>query len=318
MIGLRQDMMQQQYKKKVQQSNPISPIFQSQLKEPSERAAAIANDANELVDTDEYAPNAEKDSPNDNNCSGVNNEDGDGIKDANEKNKSDVTNSHGGKNKIHKQNSTANNVHTTYHQDSQAYKTTTTKIQLSNNIDNNTWKSLLRDIFIAVIPLFILFKISTHPLVANVGINAPQSTNQQNSREQLFFRLFLKQQQEELQKEYQFLKEMDYDGSKCYDYRTIDISAKLNEQQQQQQNGGRPKRKRKLKGASKPKIQFTTTRGSNMKVGNKMNRPMANNNNVNKGVKQSDHGDTATFKKESNAIKKRKKKYGVIGNRPKQ
>ena len=307
MIGLRQDMMQQQYKKKVQQSNHISPIFQSQLKEPSERAAAIyvANDANELVDTDEYAPNAEKDSPNDNNCSGVNNEDGDGIKDANEKNKSDVKNSHGGKNKIHKQNSTAN-------------KTTTTKIQLSNNIDNNTWKSLLRDIFIAVIPLFILFKISTHPLVANVGINAPQSTNQQNSREQLFFRLFLKQQQEELQKEYQFLKEMDYDGSKCYDYRTIDISAKLNEQQQQQQNGGRPKRKRKLKGASKPKIQFTTTRGSNMKVGNKMNRPMANNNNVNKGVKQSDHGDTATFKKESNAIKKRKKKYGVIGNRPKQ
>ena len=307
MIGLREDMMEQQYKKKVQQSNPISPIFQSQLKEPSERAAAIyvANDANELVDTDEYAPNAEKDSPNDNNCSGVNNEDGDGIKDANEKNKSDVKNSHGGKNKIHKQNSTAN-------------KTTTTKIQLSNNIDNNTWKSLLRDIFIAVIPLFILFKISTHPLVANVGINAPQSTNQQNSREQLFFRLFLKQQQEELQKEYQFLKEMDYDGSKCYDYRTIDISAKLNEQQQQQQNGGRPKRKRKLKGASKPKIQFTTTRGSNMKVGNKMNRPMANNNNVKKGVKQSDHGDTATFKKESNAIKKRKKKYGVIGNRPKQ
>ena len=111
---------------------------------------------------------------------------------------------------------------------------------------------------------------------------------------------------------------MDYDGSKCYDYRTIDISAKLNEQQQQQQNGGRPKRKRKLKGASKPKIQFTTTRGSNMKVGNKMNRPMANNNNVNKGVKQSDHGDTATLKEESNVIKKRKKKYGVIGNRPKQ
>ena len=51
MIGLRQDMMQRQYKKKVQQSNHTSPIFQSQFIEPRGRAAAaLANDANEIVD----------------------------------------------------------------------------------------------------------------------------------------------------------------------------------------------------------------------------------------------------------------------------
>lgn len=316
MIGLRQDMMQRQYKKKVQQSNHTSPIFQSQFIEPRGRAAAaLANDANEIVDSDENASSTDKE---DDDNSGVNITNRNGMKDANEPNKSNITNSCGGKNEIHKHNGTTNNVHTKYHQ---AYKTTTTKIQLSNNINNNTWKSLLRDIFIAFIPLFILFKISTHPFVANVGLNAPQSTNQQNSREQLFLSLFLKQQQEELQREYQFLKAMDYDEGKCYDYRTIDISAKVSEQQLK----SGPKRKRKLKGAgSKPKIQFTTTRGSNMKVGNKMNRPLANNNNINKGVKQSDHGDTATItesvkgKKSNIIVKKRKKKYGVIGNRPKK
>mmetsp|Transcript_18518 Transcript_18518/g.34062 ORF Transcript_18518/g.34062 Transcript_18518/m.34062 type:complete len:284 (-) Transcript_18518:119-970(-) len=134
-----------------------------------------------------------------------------------------------------------------------------TKIKLDNTA--NSWKSLLRDVIMAFIPLFVIYKISTHKLVSNIGYqdpNAPKKYSQQEFLEQLLFSLSLKKQQEYLQEEHLFLEAMN--ERKCYDFPTIDMSTKLKQQTKVP--------RRKLKGKNNPRRQVN----KRVKVG-KMNRP---------------------------------------------
>lgn len=111
---------------------------------------------------------------------------------------------------------------------------TKNRIKLPNN--DNFWKAILRDVVMVFIPLFVIFKISTHPMVAKIGHQDPHKPKKRSQREmieQSLYSLSLKRRQEELQKEHFFLDAMD--ESKCYDALTIDINAQL-----QPQKGRRP------------------------------------------------------------------------------
>ena len=141
--------------------------------------------------------------------------------------------------------------------------------------------SLLRDITPALICFFVLYKIVTHPMVANVGMSPPRMSQRQ-LREQIMYSLFLKRQQNELHEKYQFYEAIDI--TKCHIYPAIDMSAKLNQQQKKIQktkrgNAVNSSRRKADERSTKAKHTKTTmlARGKHKikKKGNKMNRPMA-------------------------------------------
>lgn len=123
-------------------------------------------------------------------------------------------------------------------------------------------------IIMAFIPIFFLYKISTHPLIAKLGYqhpNAPKKYSQREYLEKAMYRLSLIKRRDELLKEYIFLEAMD--EYKCHDFPTIDISAQLN-----QQKSGRPRRRfdgqsKQHKQTKKPRKQ---TKG---KTKGKISRP---------------------------------------------
>jgi len=114
-----------------------------------------------------------------------------------------------------------------------------TKIKLPDA--ENSWKLLLRDIIAAFIPLFVLFMISTHPMVSNIGHRDPNAATKYSGADLLTV-LSLKKQQEDLQWERLFLEAMN--ERKCYHFPTIDVSTEM------KQRKGR--RRRKFKGQNKP------------------------------------------------------------------
>lgn len=122
----------------------------------------------------------------------------------------------------------------------------TTRIKLPDN--GNSRKAIFRDIIMAFIPFYVMYKISTHPMIAKIGYqdpNEPKKPSQREIIEQSLYTLSLKKRQVELQKEHLFFEAMD--AKKCYDAPTIDIYAKLIPKK-----GRRPPFKRRG-GASKEK-----------------------------------------------------------------
>jgi hypothetical protein len=104
-----------------------------------------------------------------------------------------------------------------------------TKIILSTNT-HTSWKLILRDAVMVFIPIFVLYKISTHPSIASIGnqhSNAPKKYSQRELLEQAMFRLSLIRRRDELLKEYIFLEAMH--ENKCHDFPSIDIYAQLNQ-----------------------------------------------------------------------------------------
>lgn len=135
------------------------------------------------------------------------------------------------------------------HNNSKGTQQYTNRIKLPNN--GHTWKAVLRDIIMAFIPLFVMYKISTHPMVARLGYqdpNAPKQRSQREMIEQSLYTLSLRRQQDELQKEHFFLEKMD--ENRCYDAPTIDTNAQL-----PQQKGRRPFKKPKASGKHIPHRQ---------------------------------------------------------------
>ena len=154
----------------------------------------------------------------------------------------------------------ANGVTISQRSKDQSQRLHPTKILLSTNT-HTSWKLILRDTVMVFIPIFVLYKISTHPSIANIGNqhpHAPKKYSQRELLEQAMFRLSLIRRRDELLKEYLFLEAMH--ENKCHDFPIIDLYAQLN------QKGGR--RERKFQ--NKPRKQ---TKGK-PKVG-KMNRPRA-------------------------------------------
>lgn len=109
------------------------------------------------------------------------------------------------------------------------------RIKFLHVADDKSWKSIFRDIIIAFIPFFVLYKISTHPMLAKLGHqdpHAPKKRSQREMIEQSLYSLSLKRQQDELHKEHVFFEAMDENA--CYDAPTIDISAQLQPQKRRQ------------------------------------------------------------------------------------
>lgn len=113
--------------------------------------------------------------------------------------------------------------------------------------------SLLFDIIMALVPILVLFKLSTHPMISRVGQHPRKSSEE---IVQMMYRLTLKKRQQE----YFFLGAMNED--KCYDFPTIEIPVKKKKRRQA--------RRRELKGNNKQSRQTN----NKAKIG-KMNRPLA-------------------------------------------
>lgn len=93
-----------------------------------------------------------------------------------------------------------------------------TKIKIGGY--DNPRKTLIRDIITAFIPIFVLFKLSTHPALSNLG--RPDPNAPKKGLELMAF-LALKKEQEDLRKEYFFLEAMD--ASRCHDFPAVDMPA---------------------------------------------------------------------------------------------
>ena len=123
---------------------------------------------------------------------------------------------------------------------------------------DNSWKPIFRDIFMAFIPFFVIYKISTHPMVAKLGhqdSHASKKRSQREMLEQSLYTLSLLRLQEDLHKECLFLEAMNEE--KCYDTPTIDIYAQL-----QPQKGRRPFNRSKSPRKSLPHRQATIDKQS--------------------------------------------------------
>lgn len=59
-----------------------------------------------------------------------------------------------------------------------------------------SWRSITRDVFMTIIPLFFLYKISTHPLVARLG-NSPKQLSRGEKLGEMMRQLYLKRIRDE-------------------------------------------------------------------------------------------------------------------------
>lgn len=288
MIGLRQDIMQQQCKKKKNQIHPLS--ITSIVGDDSN---AINNttadtDVDDIIDTqhstDEPDDIDTTQLSKDDDCDNTSNDGSDNI---------NVGDNRGAS--ISVTGSIINSQHSTIpsEADKRIKQPTkrSTKIKLNNT--GSYYVSLLRDIIMISIPFIIMIGILTHPMVVNLGQSDPNAPlTEKQIQEQLLYTLFLKKQQKEICDKYMFLNAMD--DRKCYDdCPVIDISAKLIDKQKKNKKG-RPRTKRgqavskrrladqrikqqqaqkNIPGSGIPRKK----RGDNRprkKKGNKMNRPI--------------------------------------------
>ena len=148
-----------------------------------------------------------------------------------------------------------------------------TRIQVDHNTENSM-TSLLRDIIIAFIPIFVLYKISTHPMISSIGYQDPNATRTFSHEElmgQLIYRIYLKEEQEKLKRKHIFFEAMLNKQEICHDYRPIDIPNEVKlygkkQQTKKKSRGKKRKQRKQTKGSTVTKKKAT--------IG-KMNRPMA-------------------------------------------
>ena len=285
MIGLRQDIMQQQCKKKKNQINPLSitSIVGDDSNANNTTAESKDTDVDDIItqhSTDE-PDDIDTQHSKDDDCDNASNGGSDDIiKDGGNKESTAAT----GIISNRQSNMSASEVDKRINQ-----QTKRTKIKLNNN----GYVSLLRDIIMVSIPFIIMIGILTHPMVVNLGQSDPNAPlTEKQIQEQLLYTLFLKRQQKEICDKYMFLNAMD--DRRCYDdCPVIDISAKLIDKQKKNKKG-RPRTKRgqavskrrladqrikqqqaqkNIPGSGIPRKK----RGDNRqrkKKGNKMNRPI--------------------------------------------
>jgi len=230
MIGLRQDIMQQQCKKKNQQIRPLSitSIAGEDSNANNTTAESKVNDVDDIntphSDDDCDTTQLSRDDNTSNGGSDISVGSNKGVGTAAT---SDMSNHQ-------------HNIQTASEADKRIkQQTKTTKIKLNNN----GYVSLLRDLIMISIPFIIMICILTHPMVVNLGQSDPNAPlTEKQIQEQLLYTLFLKKQQKEICEKYMFLNAMD--DRRCYDdCPVIDISAKLIDKQKKKKKG-RPRTKR--------------------------------------------------------------------------
>ena len=283
MIGLRQDIMQQQCKKKNQVQGPLSITSIAGDDSNANNTTAESKD----TDVDDIIEQFKEDDDTtqlskDDDCDNTSNDGSDNINVGD--NRGASTSATG---------SITNSQHSTIPSEVDKrinQQTKLTKIKLNNN---GYYISLLRDLIMISIPFIIMIGILTHPMVVNLGQSDPNAPlTEKQIQEQLLYTLFLKKQQKELCEKYMFLNAMD--DRRCYDdCPVIDITAKLIDKQKKNKKG-RPRTKRgqavskrrladqrikqqqaqkNIPGSGIPRKKRSDNR-PRKKKGNKMNRPI--------------------------------------------
>jgi len=284
MIGLRQDIMQQQCKKKKNQVHPLSITSIAGDDDNANNNTTAESkdiDVDDIIETQDEDDDIDTQHSEDDDCDNTSNDDKMNIGD----NKCERTAATGIISN-RQSNMAASDVDKRINQ-----QTKRTKIKLNNT--GSYYVSLLRDLIMISIPFIIMIGILTHPMVVNLGQSDPNAPlTEKQIQEQLLYTLFLKKQQKELCDKYMFLNAMD--DRRCYDdCPVIDISAKLIDKQKKNKKG-RPRTKRgqavskrrmadqrikqqqaqkNIPGSGIPRKK----RGDNRprkKKGNKMNRPI--------------------------------------------
>ena len=91
-------------------------------------------------------------------------------------------------------------------------KSSTTKYRPKN-------QNFVRDILIAIIPLFVLYKLSTHPMIASVGYvdpNTPKKASQEEVLANMIKNMALQRYKEKYRKRKQLLEKVE--PTKCHDF----------------------------------------------------------------------------------------------------
>jgi hypothetical protein len=121
-----------------------------------------------------------------------------------------------------------------------------TKITMDNGDkkhNKNSWKSIVRDLLIALTPIFVLYKLSTHPMINQIGYvdpNAPKRLSREEALASMMHGMAIKKWREKTKKRQRFLKAID--ATRCYDFPDLDEIAK-EMGQQRIHTPGRPRRK---------------------------------------------------------------------------
>jgi hypothetical protein len=77
----------------------------------------------------------------------------------------------------------------------------------------------MRDIIIGFIPIFVLYKLSTHPMIASIGSvdpNAPQKLSSEDALANIIKNMALQKYKEKYRRRQLFLDAVDH--KKCYDF----------------------------------------------------------------------------------------------------
>ena len=91
-------------------------------------------------------------------------------------------------------------------------KPSTTKFRPTN-------QNFIRDLFIAIIPIFVLYKLSTHPIIASIGYvdpNAPKKASQEEVLANMIKNMALNKYKEKYRKRKQLLEVVE--PTKCHDF----------------------------------------------------------------------------------------------------
>mmetsp|Transcript_16423 Transcript_16423/g.34170 ORF Transcript_16423/g.34170 Transcript_16423/m.34170 type:complete len:268 (+) Transcript_16423:48-851(+) len=83
--------------------------------------------------------------------------------------------------------------------------------KVANGFDGKyhwSWRSITRDFFMTIIPLFFLYKISTHPLVARLG-NSPKQLSRGEKLEEMMRELYSKRKKDEQEERKRILLELE-------------------------------------------------------------------------------------------------------------
>jgi len=89
-------------------------------------------------------------------------------------------------------------------------------------------------IIVSIVPIFVLYILSTNSLIANLGKGGGGRDPKTKMLQKMLFTLSMKKQQEDMLKEYQFMEAIEDDI--CHDYPTLDVMSTFPVFHQQEYN----------------------------------------------------------------------------------
>lgn len=129
-----------------------------------------------------------------------------------------------------------------------------TKIRISANDDAPRWRSLLRDVLTAFVPLLVLYQLAAHPGLNDLGRRDPRAPETGN---ELLALLAWRRRQRELHDAWRFREAME-EGRRCHDFPTVEMPAK----KRKRSRGGAAGRRPRTSHEKQSESQGTQTKGN--------------------------------------------------------